>query len=104
MHIPSLPEACASNSLMSEATLSQQNRLIVLEGPPGFPNFIVRRFSGEEGLNLSFIFDLECCTSDAHISLKRWLGSPLCLTIGLANGEHRRWQARLSSASFVGAD
>lgn len=89
---------------MLSATLSQRDRLIKLEGPPGFPNLLVQHFSGEEGINSSFFFELECYTTDAHISLKRWLGSPLCLSIRLANGEHRRWQTRLASTSFVSAD
>ena len=98
--------ALSLSSISADAIslLSQSQRLIEITTSSHLPELVVERMVGQEALNTCFEFSLTCLSTDAHMPLKQWLGSSVCVSIQLADGLKRYWQARVTNAAALGAD
>ncbi|PLK50139.1 type VI secretion system Vgr family protein [Uliginosibacterium sp. TH139] len=84
---------------------SQRARLISVTTALPDDLFVAERFMGSEGVSEVSCFDIDCLSSNAHISLKDVLGEHISLKLLLADGRaNRQWHGYISMVAPLGAD
>jgi type VI secretion system secreted protein VgrG len=75
--------------------LSQHARLITLASAQdsGLPEaLVVERFSGREGINALFCFDIDALSVSADLDLSLFIGEELTVALLQPDGSRRAWQ------------
>lgn len=81
---------------------SQNARLIQLDGAPS--PVIVERFSGTEGYNQLFAFEIDLLSHEHTLANSEWLGRELGLSILNAHGEPITRYGNVTSIAVLGSD
>lgn len=78
-------------------TYSQEERLLQVQTKLGTTKLLLERFTGTEELSKPFEFKLTLLSTDFDVDLKSLLRTPLTVTINLADGTSRYFNAVFSS-------
>jgi type VI secretion system secreted protein VgrG len=87
--------------------LSQHARLITLASAQdsGLPeSLVVERFSGREGVNELFCFDIDALSVSADLELSLFIGEELTISLLQPDGSRRAWHGLCTGAFWLGAD
>ncbi|MEO7496726.1 MAG: type VI secretion system Vgr family protein [Massilia sp.] len=87
--------------------LSQNARLITLATAQdaGLPESLVaERFTGSEGVNELFCFDIDALSTSADLDLDLFIGEEITVNLLLADGGKRAWHGICTKAAWTGAD
>ena len=88
-------------------TLSQHARLITIETAQGSDlpdSLVVESFTGNEGVNECFSFDIKTLSLSTTVDLKQFIGEEITLRLLQADGSYRAWHGYCTEASWLGAD
>ncbi len=95
-------------SLLKTASLSQHARLLRLQTPKAAgevnEDLVVERFSGREGIDALFQFDIDVLATSSAFDPQSLIGEELTLRLLLADGSTRAWHGQLTGASALGSD
>ena len=98
-------QALDVKSLLTELSsfgASQHARLIQLEGTPS--PVIVERFSGVEGYNQLFAFEIDLLSHETALRDRDWLGRELGLSVLNAHGEPITRYGNVTAMTVLGSD
>lgn len=87
--------------------LSQHARLVTLSSAQesGVPeSLVVEQFSGREGVNELFCFDVDALSTSADLDLALFTGEELTVNLLQPDGSKRAWHGICTEASWLGAD
>ena len=87
--------------------MRQHARLITLACAldSGLPeSLVVERFSGREGVNTLFRFDIDALSVSTDLDLSLFIGEELTVGLLQPNGSRRAWHGLCTAASWLGAD
>jgi type VI secretion system secreted protein VgrG len=87
--------------------LSQHARLITLASAQdsGLPESLVaERFSGREGVNELFCFDIDALSVSTDLELSLFIGEELSISLLQPDGSRRAWHGLCTAAFWLGAD
>jgi type VI secretion system secreted protein VgrG len=87
--------------------LSQHGRLLTLSSAQesGLPeSLMAERFTGREGVNELFCFDVDALSTSTSLDLGQFIGEELTLRLLQPDGSMRSWHGLCTQASWLGAD
>ncbi|MTV40804.1 type VI secretion system Vgr family protein [Duganella radicis] len=87
--------------------LSQHARLLTLASAQdsSLPEALVpERFSGREGVNELYAFEVDALSTSANLDLSQFIGEELTVTLLQADGSRRAWHGVCTEAAWLGAD
>jgi type VI secretion system secreted protein VgrG len=87
--------------------LSQHGRLVTLSSAQesGLPeSLMAERFTGREGVNELFCFDIDALSTSASVDLGQVIGEELTIRLLQPDGSRRSWHGLCTQASWLGAD
>ncbi|MEH6435935.1 type VI secretion system Vgr family protein [Massilia sp. DD77] len=87
--------------------LSQHARLLTLASAQdgALPQALMaERFRGREGVNESYLFEVDALSTSTDLELDQFIGEELTLTLLQPDGARRAWHGLCTAAEWLGAD
>ena len=95
------------HALVDFFSLSQHARLVTLACATQREiarALVAEQFTGREGINALFVFDLDAVSQSADLDIDALVGAPLAIGLLQANGSRRAWHGVCTHAGATGAD
>jgi len=92
---------------LMQAGLAQHARLVTLacaQQQGLVDSLAVEQFTGREGVNALFVFDLDALSTSVDVDIEALVGEELTLQLLQPDGTQRAWHGACTRAAMVGAD